>query len=127
MADPTTFEVAVIGGGIIGCATALALAESGRRVTVLEAEDRLAAHQSGHNSGVLHSGLYYRPGTLRARTCREGLAAMVRFCEEEGIPHRVSGKVVVATTQAELPALARLEERGRANGLVGLERIDGGA
>jgi (S)-2-hydroxyglutarate dehydrogenase len=122
-----TVDVAVIGGGIIGCATALALSQSGRRVTVLEAEDRLAAHQSGHNSGVLHSGLYYRPGTLRARTCREGLAAMVRFCEEEGIPHRVSGKVVVATTQAELPALARLEERGRANGLVGLERIDGGA
>ena len=120
-------DVAVIGGGIVGCATALALAQAGRRVAVLEAEDRLAAHQSGHNSGVLHSGLYYRPGTLRARTCREGLAAMVRFCEEEGIPHRRSGKVVVATTPAELPALARLEERGRANGLAGLARIDGDA
>lgn len=123
MAD--ALDVAIIGGGIVGCATALALAEAGRRVAVLEAEDRLAAHQSGHNSGVLHSGLYYRPGTLRARTCREGLAAMVRFCDEENIPYRRSGKVVVATTDAELPALARLEERGKANGLVGVERIDG--
>jgi len=120
-------DVAVVGGGIVGCATALALAQAGRRVTVLEAEDRVAAHQSGHNSGVLHSGLYYRAGSLRARLCREGLAAMVRFCEEEGVPVRRSGKVVVATAPAELPALDRLEERGRANGLVGLTRLEGAA
>ena len=120
-----TVDVAIVGGGIVGCATALALAEAGRRVTLLEAEDHLAAHQSGHNSGVMHSGLYYRPGTLRARMCREGLAAMVRFCDEQGVPYRRSGKVVVATSPSELPALARLEERGRANGLEGLTRLEG--
>lgn len=120
-------DVAVVGGGIVGCATALALSEAGRSVALLEAEDRLAAHQSGHNSGVMHSGLYYRPGTLRARTCREGLAAMVRFCEEEGIPFRRSGKVVVATTQAEVRALDRLEERGKANGLTGVTWLEGDA
>ena len=120
-------DVVVVGGGIVGCATALGLAAVGRRVRVLEAEDRLAAHQSGHNSGVMHSGLYYRPGSLRARLCRAGLTALVRFCDEERIPYRRSGKVVVATTPAELPALARLEERGRANGLAGLTRLEGNA
>jgi L-2-hydroxyglutarate oxidase len=120
-------DVVVIGGGIVGCATALALSQFGRRVAVVEAESRVAAHQSGHNSGVMHSGLYYRPGTLRARLCREGLAALAQFCDEEGIPYRRSGKVVVATSVAELPALARLEERGRANGLSGLTRLEGGA
>lgn len=120
-------DVAVVGGGIVGCATALALSEAGRSVVLLEAEAQVAAHQSGHNSGVLHSGLYYRPGTLRARLCREGLAAMVRFCEEEGIPFRRSGKVVVATTQPEVRALDRLEERGKANGLTGLTWLEGDA
>ena len=120
-------DVVVVGGGIVGCATALALTKAGRSVTVLEAESRLAAHQSSHNSGVMHSGLYYRPGTLRARLCREGLAAMAEFCDEERIPYRRSGKVVVATSAAELPALATLEERGRANGLSGLTRLDGDA
>ena len=120
-------DVVIVGGGIVGCATALALVKSGRTVTVLEAEGRVAAHQSGHNSGVMHSGLYYRPGTLRARLCRQGLVAMARFCDEEGIPYRRSGKVVVATSAAELPALARLEERGRANGLSGLTRLEGDA
>jgi len=120
-------DVVIVGGGIVGCATALALVKSGRTVTVLEAEGRVAAHQSGHNSGVMHSWLYYRPGTLRARLCREGLVAMARFCDEEGIPYRRSGKVVVATSAAEMPALARLEERGRANGLSGLTRLEGDA
>lgn len=126
MSESQTVDVVVVGGGIVGCATALALAAAGRRVRVLEAEDRLAAHQSGHNSGVMHSGLYYRPGSLRARLCREGLASMARFCEEEGIAHRRSGKVVVATSASEIPALDRLEERGRANGLAGLVRLDAG-
>jgi (S)-2-hydroxyglutarate dehydrogenase len=120
-----TVDVVVIGGGIVGCATALALAPE-RRVMVLEAEDRVAPHQSGHNSGVIHSGLYYHPDSLKARTCRAGREAMYRFCEEEGIPHRRSGKVVVATSAEELPALARLEARGRANGLA-LTRLEGGA
>jgi L-2-hydroxyglutarate oxidase len=92
-------------------------------VLVLEAEDRLAAHQSGHNSGVIHSGLSYRPGSLRARTCREGREALYRFCDDAGVPYRRSGKLVVATRQAELPGLARLEERGQANGLHGLRRL----
>src|SRR5437879_3067275 len=117
-------QIVVVGGGIVGLATAYALVQSeGRSVRVLEAEDHLAAHQSGHNSGVIHSGLYYRPGSLKARTCREGREALYRFCDAAGIPFRRSGKLVVATRQADLPALARLEERGRANGLHDLRRL----
>ena len=98
----------VVGGGIVGLATALALAERGYPALVLEAEDRLAAHQTGHNSGVIHSGLYYKPGSLKARTCRAGLEAMYRFCAEESIPHRRCGKLVVAVRNDELPRLATL-------------------
>jgi L-2-hydroxyglutarate oxidase len=108
----------VIGGGIVGLATALAMAERGRPPTVIEAEARLASHQTGHNSGVIHSGLYYKPGSLKARTCRAGLEAMYGFCEEEGIPHRRCGKLVVAVREDELPRLTVLEERGRANGVT---------
>jgi len=116
----------VIGGGIVGLATAVALLEAGAEdVTVLEAESRVAAHQSGHNSGVIHSGLYYRPGSLKARLCREGRAALLRYCEAEGIPHQRTGKLVVAGREEELPMLATLEERGRANGLQGLRRLAG--
>jgi L-2-hydroxyglutarate oxidase len=107
----------VVGGGIVGLATAVAMAERGHPPIVLEAEDRLAAHQTGHNSGVIHSGLYYKPGSLKARTCRAGLMAMYQFCVEEDVPHRRCGKVVVAVTKDELPRLATLEERGRANGV----------
>lgn len=107
----------VVGGGIVGLATAVAMAERGHAPIVLEAEDRLAAHQTGHNSGVIHSGLYYKPGSLKARTCRAGLEAMYRFCAEENIAHRRCGKLVVATSDKELPRLAALEERGRANGV----------
>jgi (S)-2-hydroxyglutarate dehydrogenase len=123
----TAIPSIVIGGGIVGLATAIALSEAGggEGVTVLEAEPHVAAHQSGHNSGVIHSGLYYRPGTLKARLCREGGAALYRFCEAEGIPCRRSGKVVVATRESELPMLAILEERGHANGLQGLRRLAG--
>src|SRR5713101_5935038 len=93
-----TYDVAIIGGGIVGLATALALTERFRlSLVVLEAEDHLAAHQSGHNSGVIHSGLYYKPGTLKARLCVEGREAMYDFCRENGIPHERCGKVVVAT------------------------------
>jgi len=108
----------VVGGGIVGLATALALSERGIPVIVLESEDRLAAHQTGHNSGVIHSGLYYKPGSLKAQTCRAGLAAMYRFCEEEGVPFRRCGKLVVATAQDEVPRLAALAERGIANGVT---------
>lgn len=113
----------VVGGGIVGMATALSLTERGCPVLVLEAESRLAPHQTGHNSGVIHSGLYYKPGSLKARTCRDGLTAMYRFCEEEGVPHRRTGKLVVATQEAQLPRLATLEERGRANGVT-LRRLN---
>ncbi len=117
-------DVAVVGGGLVGAATALALADKhGLRVTVLEAEDRLAAHQSGHNSGVIHSGLYYKPGSLKATLCREGARDLVRFCEEEGIAHERCGKLVVATREDELPRLDELERRGQANGLAGLRRL----
>lgn len=108
----------VIGGGIVGLATALAMAERGLPPILLEAEDGLARHQTGHNSGVIHSGLYYKPGSSKAQTCRDGLKAMYRFCEEENIPHRRCGKLVVAVREEELSRLATLEERGRANGVT---------
>ncbi|MBE2185431.1 MAG: L-2-hydroxyglutarate oxidase [Rhodothermales bacterium] len=115
-------DVAVIGGGIVGLATAYRLGQQGRRVVVLDKEDAVGQHQTGHNSGVLHTGIYYVPGSLKATTCRAGKAAMQAFCEAEAIPFDVCGKVIVATKESELPALARIEERGRANGVV-LERI----
>jgi len=117
-------DVAVIGGGLVGAATALALASrDGLTVAVLEAEDRLAAHQSGHNSGVIHSGLYYKPGSLKAALCVEGARDLYRFCAEEGIAHQRCGKLVVATDPEELPRLDELERRGQANGLVGVRRL----
>ncbi|MDE0709919.1 MAG: FAD-dependent oxidoreductase, partial [bacterium] len=96
------YEVAIIGGGIVGLATAMALTERvpGPKVTVLEKEPRVAAHQSGRNSGVIHSGLYYRPGSLRATLCREGVARLVRFCDDRGVAYTRDGKVVVATSEA---------------------------
>jgi L-2-hydroxyglutarate oxidase len=118
-------DVVVIGGGLLGLATAraLLLAAPGTRVALLEAEDRWGAHQSGHNSNVIHSGLYYVPGSLKARLARAGGEAMIRYCEERGVPVQRTGKLVVATHDRQLPELARLMERGRANG-VGLERLD---
>ena len=120
-------DTIVIGGGAVGLATALALAERhGQRVTVLEAEDRVAAHQTGHNSGVLHAGVYYRPGSLKAQLCRRGLDAMYKFCDEEGVPHRRCGKLVVATHADELGRLETLAERSTANG-VAFQRLDAAA
>lgn len=117
-------DVAIVGGGIVGMATALALSSlRSVKLVVLEAEDRLAPHQSGHNSGVIHSGLYYKPGSLKARNCVEGRKQLYRFCQEHAIPHERCGKLVVATSQSELPALAELERRGQANGLEGLRRV----
>jgi len=118
------YDVAVIGGGIVGLATAMALCRDHRRsVVVLEAEHELAAHQSGRNSGVIHAGLYYKPGSLKARNCVEGREAMYRFCAEHGIRAERCGKLVTATEERELPRLDELERRGRANGLEGLERL----
>ncbi|HXQ28120.1 MAG TPA: L-2-hydroxyglutarate oxidase [Gemmatimonadales bacterium] len=116
-------DVAILGGGIVGLATAVALVRRGASVAVLEAEPILAAHQTGHNSGVIHSGLYYKPGSLKAQTCIAGREALYRFCIEEGIPHRRCGKLVVATHSEELPMLESLRQRGLANGLKGLEQL----
>ncbi len=121
---PRPFDVAVVGGGIVGLATARALSSRpGLSLVVLEAEPGLARHQSGRNSGVVHSGLYYPPGSLKARLCRDGAEALFRFCAERGVPARRSGKLVVAATAAELPRLDELERRGRANGLAGVRRL----
>ncbi|MEV7867103.1 L-2-hydroxyglutarate oxidase [Streptomyces sp. NPDC088124] len=112
-------EVLVIGGGIVGLSTAYAItrAAPGTRVVVLEKESGPARHQTGHNSGVIHSGVYYRPGSLKARYAVRGSAEMVKFCAEYGIPHQVTGKLIVATRRDELPRLHALVQRGRENGL----------
>jgi (S)-2-hydroxyglutarate dehydrogenase len=119
-------DVAIVGGGIVGAATGMAMARRGTaRVVLLEAEPTLAAHQTGHNSGVIHSGLYYKPGSLKARNSVEGREALYRFCEEHAVPHERCGKIVVAVEPSELAALDELERRGRANGLEGLRRLRG--
>ncbi|HVY70409.1 MAG TPA: FAD-dependent oxidoreductase, partial [Verrucomicrobiae bacterium] len=122
---PRTCDIAIVGGGIVGLATAWRLSESlpGQRVVVLEKEPELATHQTGRNSGVLHSGIYYAPGSLKAVNCRNGRAAMLEFCQREQIAHEVCGKVIVATREDELPRLENLFQRGRANG-VHCEIID---
>lgn len=120
-----TTDVLIIGGGIVGLATALALTESREfSVMVIEAESEVARHQTGHNSGVIHSGLYYKPGSEKARNCAAGRELMYAFCQEHGIPHDRCGKIVVATEPGELAALDELERRGKANGLTGIVRLD---
>jgi len=114
-----TFDLAIVGGGIVGLATAYRFTRRfpGKRVVVLEKEARVAEHQTGRNSGVLHSGIYYKPGSLKAATCRAGKKAMEVFCSAEGIAHEICGKVIVAVDDADLPALQRIYERGVANGV----------
>ncbi len=122
-------DVAIIGGGIVGLATAYRFQERfpSHQVIVLEKESQLAYHQTGHNSGVLHSGIYYKPGSLRAVNCREGKLAMQEFCQQEGIPFELCGKVIVAVDDSELLNLTRIFERGQANGikceLISRERL----
>jgi (S)-2-hydroxyglutarate dehydrogenase len=113
------YDVVVVGGGIVGLSTAYALtrAAPGTTVAVLEKEPRLARHQTGHNSGVIHSGIYYRPGSFKARFAVQGAAEMVKFCVEHEIAHEVTGKLIVATDRAELPRLHALVQRGRENGI----------
>jgi L-2-hydroxyglutarate oxidase len=118
-------DLAIVGGGIVGLAVGYQFTRRfpNKRVVLLEKEAELAAHQTGHNSGVLHSGIYYKPGSLKAVNCRDGKRAMEAFCKEEGVDFDVCGKVIVAVSDAELPALERIYERGQANG-VQCEVID---
>jgi L-2-hydroxyglutarate oxidase len=117
----------IIGGGIIGTATAMALQkESNFKTLIIEAEDTLANHQTGNNSGVIHSGLYYKPGSLKANNCTTGRILMYRFCEEHNIPHEKCGKIVVAVNQNEINPLNDLYERGLANGLNGIKKLNAG-
>ena len=119
------YDVIIIGAGVVGLGAGLEFARRfpGRRLLVLEKEARVATHQSGHNSGVIHSGVYYKPGSLKARLCVAGSAAMVNFCREHSIPHNICGKVIVATEQEETRRLEELRNRGEANGLTGLRLI----
>jgi (S)-2-hydroxyglutarate dehydrogenase len=120
-------DVAIIGGGILGLATALALSEAHprSRLVVLDKEARLATHQTGHNSGVIHSGIYYKPGSLKARLCVDGARRMKQFCEAHGITWEGCGKLIVATDEGELPRLQAIYERGQQNGLIGLKLLSG--
>jgi (S)-2-hydroxyglutarate dehydrogenase len=119
------YDLTIIGGGILGLATALKVTAAHPRLSLLllEKEADLARHQTGNNSGVIHSGLYYRPGSLKARTCVAGRKELIQFCDENAVPYEVCGKVVVATTGEELSRLEELHRRGEANGLRGLEII----
>ena len=120
------YDIAVIGGGIVGVATAMRISEKypKYRVGIIDKEEELAQHQSGHNSGVIHSGIYYKPGSLKAQNCVTGVKSLLEFCDENGIKYDLCGKVIVATDEAELPRLEELHRRGVANGVPGLEMID---
>jgi L-2-hydroxyglutarate oxidase len=120
-----THDVIVVGGGIIGLATAFRLLEARPqlKISLLEKESKLAAHQTGNNSGVLHAGLYYQPGSEKAKLCVAGLQQMTAFCREYNVAHEICGKIVVATSQDELPRLENLWERGNANGLSNLRKL----
>ena len=120
-------SIAIIGGGIVGLATGLELVRRypGLSLAIIEKEPTLACHQTGHNSGVIHSGIYYKPGSLKARLCVEGVEALLRFCQENGVPYDICGKVIVAVTEDEIPRLEELFRRGQANGLQGLRMLNG--
>lgn len=120
-----SYDVAIIGAGILGSATGMRLLEAhpGMKGVILEKEDGIAAHQTGHNSGVIHSGIYYKPGSLKAALCVCGARELVGFCRERGIAHEICGKVVVATSVEQLPALEELHRRGTENGVEGLVMI----
>jgi 2-hydroxyglutarate dehydrogenase len=125
---PAECDFAIVGGGILGLAVARELLERhpGARLCLLEASDRICAHQTGHSSGVIHAGIYYRPGSLKARLCVEGARELYEYCDEHGIAYVKSGKLIVATSEAELAGLDELERRGNANGVAGLSRLAAG-
>ena len=122
------FDVAIIGGGIVGLATALGLLEArpGLRLVVFEKETRVGQHQTGHNSGVVHSGVYYKPGSLKAKLCVDGVRKLRTFCEIEGLAYEEYGKILVAVDQSEIPALEEIHRRGIANGVQSLRKLDPG-
>jgi len=119
------YDIIIVGGGIVGLATALKTIEADpkRKVLVIEKEKQVALHQTGNNSGVIHSGLYYKPGSLKAKNCIHGYKLLVDFCQTNGIPYELCGKIVVATEQHELPLLKNLYERGQQNGLTNLKML----
>jgi len=121
----TVFDIAVTGAGIIGLATAMKLLEQfpGLKVAVLDKENIIASHQTGHNSGVIHSGLYYRPGSMKARLCASGRDELIGFCRDHNVRHEICGKVVIAARDEQLPALAELFRRGGENGVAGLQML----
>ena len=118
-------DVVVVGGGIVGLATAYAVLKKNpkTKLVVLEKESQVGAHQTRHNSGVIHSGLYYKPGSLKAKNCLDGYTRLLQFCRENNIAHEICGKVVVATSQTELAQLEMLHQRGLANGLTGIRKL----
>lgn len=122
-----TYDIAIIGGGIVGAATLykLQLKHPDKKIVLFEKEALLADHQTGHNSGVIHSGLYYTPGSLKAENCIKGRKELVAFCEEYGVDHDVCGKVVVATDKAELPFLEKIFKTGMENGIEGIKMLTG--
>ena len=120
------YDLVIIGGGIVGLSTAFKLKckNSKLKIAVLEKENRLAQHQTGHNSGVIHSGLYYKPGSFKAKNCLDGYDALIKFCKKEEIPFDICGKIVVATNESQLPALKTLYKRGQENGLKKLRLLN---
>jgi len=125
--NKTIYDLAIIGGGIVGVATAYKLQQKypDKRIVLLEKEDRLADHQTGNNSGVIHSGLYYKPGSAKAKTCVSGRKQLVAFAQEHNVAHDVCGKVVVATEESEMEFLNKIFENGIANGTEGIQKVDG--
>jgi L-2-hydroxyglutarate oxidase len=125
MSNADCFDIAIVGAGIVGLSTAYAIANQHPelRLVVLEKEGDVAAHQTGHNSGVIHSGIYYKPGSLKAQLCVAGVRKLEAFCDEHNIPYQLIGKVIVATREDELPRLETLYERGVANGVRGVRKI----
>lgn len=124
---PNHFDVVIVGGGIVGIATAreLVIRRPYLRLALVEKESKLAAHQSGHNSGVIHAGIYYTPNTLKARLCVQGFQLLYSYLKEKSIPHRRCGKLIVAVEEKELPALQNLYERGQQNGVQDLRMVSG--
>lgn len=120
-----TYDILIIGGGIVGLATALKLKEQQPHLTIalLEKEDGIARHQTGHNSGVIHSGIYYKPGSLKAQNCIRGYHYLLHFCKEHGIKHELCGKVIVATAKHELQPMENVYQRGVENGLQGIKKL----